>query len=177
MSKHFCRSNLMKFSLDDLLPFLPSAYTNRQPNFLRFALGDRGVALLFRTGSVVVTGIRSPNEQKQCVTKCVALLTDAFGQRFHNTVGIDILRVRVKTILATGKLDKVRICPYDLYKRAPFPVRWEPEITNAIIVSFDNVTLKLFPSTSSVVMFGKNFDHMVSAFILVRKFVHIHYRL
>jgi TATA-box binding protein (TBP) (component of TFIID and TFIIIB) len=155
-------------------PFLPGSYVNRQPNFLRFTLVGNSVALLFRTGAVVITGIRSPDEQAEIVDRCLHLLSSGFKDCFINFDGFVVQHVRVKTILATSRLYAVRICPYYLRQHAPFPVRWEPEINNAIIITTKAVTVKLFPSTCSAVIFGKNFDSMVSVFDKVVKFIHMH---
>jgi TATA-box binding protein (TBP) (component of TFIID and TFIIIB) len=160
-----------------MLPFLPGSYFNRQPNFLRFALDSHVVALLFRTGSVVITGIKSPDFHLSAVRRCVELLRDAFKRLFTFQVFVEVRRVKIKTILAVCKLHGVRVCPYEMRRTAPFAFRWEPEISNAVLVSLDNVTLKLFPSTCSVVIFGKNFKRMVSVFNTVRDYFHMHSRV
>jgi TATA-box binding protein (TBP) (component of TFIID and TFIIIB) len=135
------------------------------------------VALLFRTGSVVITGIKSPDENTSAVRRCAELLRNAFKCLFSFHVTVTVCQVKIKTILAVCKLKGVRVCPYDMRRTAPFPFRWEPEISNAVIVSLDNVTLKLFPGTCSVVIFGKNFKRMVSAFNKVYEYFHMHSRV
>jgi TATA-box binding protein (TBP) (component of TFIID and TFIIIB) len=165
------------FTLREMQPFLPDAYLNRQPSFLRFTIAGNSVALLFRTGSIVITGIPSPDRQSDVVDRCLRLLSSGFKDCFANFDGLVVQHVRVKTILATSRLYDVRICPYYLRRHAPFLVRWEPEINNAIIIVIDAVTVKLFPGTCSVVIFGKDFDHMVCVFHQIAKFIHIHNRL
>jgi TATA-box binding protein (TBP) (component of TFIID and TFIIIB) len=162
------------FSFADVLSFLPGSYINSQPNFLKFQLDSNAVALLFRTGSVVITGIKSPDKKLSAVRRCVELLRNAFQCSFPFKVTVDVRRVKIKTILAVCKLKGVRVCPYDMRRNAPFMFRWEPEICNAVIVSLDNVTLKLFPRTCSVVIFGKKFKQMISVFNKVNEYFHIH---
>lgn len=123
--------------------------------------------MIFRTGHIIVTGINHPTRIDGAVNRLVNRLSDIISTR------IRIVSVRVKTILATAHMHRL-IDPYTVCSRASqhphmFRAYWEPEICNAIVlhnvVNKDHggsgvVTVKLFPRTGSVTVFGRDLVQM-----------------
>lgn len=140
---------------------ITNSYMNRRPNFVGINLGDNCVGMVFRSGKAVVTGIRTLDVRRTKVRLLTRFVRRALRTVQHAT-GVRVVEQYVKTILAVGKLSsRVRVCPYRLQNESTLKLAYEPEINNAIILKQGRVTLKLFPSTGTVVAFGKNFSEMV----------------
>jgi TATA-box binding protein (TBP) (component of TFIID and TFIIIB) len=129
--------------------------------------------MLFRTGVAVLTGIKNESDCEAAIQEVVVRLRKVTDDCYGATFSVE--GWRVKTIIATARLTDVRIDPYALKKRSPFATTWEPEINNAVLVRDRNVTIKLYPGTPSVVVFGKSVKTMKSFFNELSKYLHIHH--
>lgn len=155
------------FRLERLVELLPSSRLNRAPCFLRFRLTQlhtkSTTAMLFRSGYTIVTGIRHPTAIDAAVGSVLALL------RTHVSTHIYAKSASVKTILATTHISRM-LDPYTVCRTARESTQrshilnayWEPELCNAIILQCRPrpVTVKIFPRTGSVTVFGRNLDDM-----------------
>jgi TATA-box binding protein (TBP) (component of TFIID and TFIIIB) len=151
-----------------------SAKLNRLPYFLRLKCDSNGrkiTLMVFKTGNLIITGIPNIEHVDESVCSALSILkavtNKCYGQSFTGHTQY------IKTIMATSKMENVRFCPYYLKNKSPFNTTWEPEICNSINLRRLGVTAKLFPSTLSLVLFGKNFDDMEIFFSDIIKFLHI----
>lgn len=137
---------------------IAGSYLNSRPNFLGINLGGNCVGMVFKTGKAVVTGIRTRDDRRSKVR----LLTRYLKKAMRSIMPVvRVVEQRVKIILAVGKVtSRVRVCPYRLKNESTFKLAYEPEVNNAIILKQGRVTLKLFPSTGTVVAFGTDFSEM-----------------
>lgn len=118
---------------------------------------------MFRSAKMIITGIHEPNAIDMSVNCALDKINKFTPIPLHAT------HIRVKTILAKGHLNRL-VCPYQFCKLAPqhkFKARWEPEICNAIIATKENVSIKIFPRTGSVLAFGKCMRQMENFYVLI----------
>lgn len=159
----------MDINLTELEEKLPNSFLNRAPPFLRIKTKEH-TAMLYRTGKIIVTGITHPMLVEQRCAVVTKMLRDL--------VQIPLVyNIRVKTIMAIASI-KTRVCPYKLTElisscdSVSCSACWEPEIDNAILIQESSRgTLRVFPSTGTILAFGKSFDHMCQLYYSVLPFL------
>lgn len=132
---------------------------NKFPRFL-LTRYDGLAILLFRSGRVVVTGIRKTERIGEDVEKSKQVLRCIISHsRKKVTTYIEHKNLRIKTILGTSEH---RITPRPaekIYNTFPHSmVEYEPEIQTYVIIrqKHPKVTLTVFPSSGNINVFGKN---------------------
>lgn len=128
--------------------------------------------MLFRSGYMIVTGIRHPADIDSAVDSVQCTL------RTHASKSMRTNLVGVKTILATARMSRM-LDPYHTCRIAaaysPHILRayWEPELCNAIVIQNHRslVTVKIFPRTGSVTVFGKDIHQMRQFLTLLSRII------
>ena len=152
---------------------------NYKPKFLKWSLTQNAVGMLFRTGSVVITGIKHEDMIKTLSEEFV-LLTSTF---FESQLQIVKDSVKIKSIMCRDNLPtKHKYSPlfYENFFKVNPPkpgecwdeISFEPELRPAYyMVKYDAVTFLLFFSIqvrpAKITVFGKSLSKMNDVYIIL----------
>lgn len=122
-------------------------------------IGLRMKLLLFASGAVTLTGIRSTN-WRQAATNVWNEVRMKLARAYGADGMFRLVNLRVKTIMGKAHT-RIPIIAEQVVRSSLRGVKTGyEELVNSLLIRRDDVTLSIFPSSGAIVLFGKNVARM-----------------